>query len=197
MLHEGYKLLHQLSFQNGSSFDDGLVAFARYLTPQYYHRPLTDPIAVSGKYETGEVSAVLRFCDRKDTFIACYANDATTPNGGTHLDGLLIGVARALTRLGQQEGIINTTESELCRHDVLPGLTAIISVRLCSVQYGDNIRGKGANPEVGPQVLWLVERQLGSYFAARPEQARTVVRHCLMRRSSMDGILPRQGYHPM
>jgi DNA gyrase subunit B len=170
-------------------FKDGLVAFSRFLEPDY-GTELTDPIEITGLYETGNVSAVLHFFDAQPTIAALYANDHATPHGGTGLDGLLLGTVRLLNRIGRAEGVIMDTYDDLCRHDVVLGLTVILNVHLDAVEYGGNIRSWVENPELAPQVQWLVERQLGAYLTEHPREARQVIEHCLAARRLTNHQLP-------
>ncbi|HXT35034.1 MAG TPA: hypothetical protein VN837_05610, partial [Chloroflexota bacterium] len=142
----------------------------------------TDPIAIAGKYETGDAAAVLQFFDRQPTIVALYANDRATPQGGTGLDGVLSGTVRVLNRIGRSEGLMKDSDDDLCRHDVALGLTVILNVHLDAIVYGGNTWSWVENPELEPQVQWLVERQLGAYFEAHSPKAHQVVRHCLMAR---------------
>ena len=118
---------------------------------------------------------MLHFFDAQPTIAVLYANDRETHYGGT----IKMVCLRVLNRIGRLERLIKDTADALCKHDVVLGLTVILSAHLDAIEYGGNIRSWIENPEPAPRVQWLVERQLGAYLAAHPTQARNVVQHCL------------------
>ncbi|MEV6332903.1 DNA gyrase subunit B [Streptomyces sp. NPDC051909] len=108
----------------------------------------------------GTVEVALRWSEGPGAGVRSFANSARTPEGGTHVNGFLDGVAAAL-------GLPEATDH---------GLTAVVSVKLDDPEFEGATRGLLGGEGVRDGVAEAVRGHLAACLAAHPERAGAVVR---------------------
>ncbi|MET8508758.1 DNA gyrase subunit B [Streptomyces sp. NPDC004787] len=108
----------------------------------------------------GTVEVALRWSEGPGAGIRSFVNSAATPAGGTHVEGLLDGIAAAF-------GLPEATST---------GLTAVVSVKLDDPVLEGATRGRLGGSGVRDGVADVVREHLSAWLAAHPERGRDVLR---------------------
>ena len=99
------------------------------------------------KKEDYEVELAMQWTDSYSEQILGYANNISTPGGGTHISGLKTSFTRTLNNYAKENHLIKTGKVSLTGDDMREGLTAIVSVKLSNPQF----EGK-------PKINWEIVR---------------------------------------
>ncbi|MGE3164062.1 MAG: DNA topoisomerase (ATP-hydrolyzing) subunit B [Planctomycetota bacterium] len=106
--------------------------------------------------------------------IFSYANNISTPNGGTHLSGFKSGLTRTLNRYVKDTKLLKN-ESPPDGRDYLEGLSAVVSVKLPNPQFEGQTKGKLGNADIEGHVQTIVNECLGAYLEENPTVAKAMV----------------------
>jgi DNA gyrase subunit B len=162
-------------------FDEGVVAFARYLN-RHRRGTLLEPIRITGAMEGGELDAAIQYAapaHNVEEITRAFAHNIETIHGGTHLNGFRAALRQALTAFGRAAGLVPEGRDPLSSAEVSRGLTAVISVHLDRPRFENSLRGRLGNTEVYREVERLIAEQLLAFLASHPSRAREIVKHCL------------------
>ncbi|MCA9642403.1 MAG: hypothetical protein H6718_24160 [Polyangiaceae bacterium] len=123
------------------------------------------PFCVHQEVDGVRIEAVAAWSDTGTAQIESYANYCRTSGGGTHEEGLFLGLREGL-RLAAED-VTNWSEcaeeAELRR-----GLTAAVCVRLADIEYDSPTRSQLATRRVGSLVHRLVAREFAAYLRGEP-----------------------------
>jgi DNA gyrase subunit B len=117
--------------------------------------------------------------------LASYANNISTPEGGTHLSGFKTALTRALNNY-LKESPFAKEKLSLTGDDMREGLTAIVSVKLTNPQFEGQTKSKLGNSEVEGIVNSLVGDGLKMYFEENPSVAKVIAK------KSIDAAMARE-----
>ncbi len=157
-------------------YEGGIREFVSYLNRS--KQPLhPDVIYVSGNREDSEAEIALQWNDSYNEAIYAYVNDINTKEGGTHLDGVKIGLTVVMNKfLETREKLlkrINDKDSKvsekLTGEDVRSGLTAVLSVKVPEPQFEGQTKTKLGNSEVRSYVDSLVKEKLTLWCEQNPQ----------------------------
>ena len=100
--------------------------------------------------------------------IHSYVNNINTIEGGTHLTGFRIALARALKKYADEDDQlrkqIEKAKIEVAQDDFREGLTAIISVKVAEPQFEGQTKTKLGNSEVNGAVQKAVGEAMTNYL---------------------------------
>ncbi|MBQ3799161.1 MAG: DNA topoisomerase IV subunit B, partial [Treponema sp.] len=124
-----------------------------------------------------QIEVALQWNDGYNESIYAYVNDINTKEGGTHLDGLKIGLTVVMNKfLETRDKLlkkINDKDSKvsekLTGEDVRSGLTAILSVKVPEPQFEGQTKTKLGNSEVRGYVDSLVKEKLTLWCEQNPQ----------------------------
>ena len=150
---------------------NGLLAYVEAASPK---APLTT-FTASGEVWKINVEVVARWADHPWSRIESFANVERTTDGGTHVRGLLLGLAIGLKQAIPQV-CANKTSKQL-QQFISHGLTAAVRVRLNDPTYDSPTKSRLATPEARAAVKACVtaafrafiesESSAATFFAAR------------------------------
>ncbi|MEE8143119.1 MAG: toprim domain-containing protein, partial [Planctomycetota bacterium] len=106
--------------------------------------------------------------------IFSFANNISTPHGGTHLSGFRSGLTRTLNKYARDAKLLKN-ESVPDGRDYQEGLASVISVKLENPQFEGQTKEKLGNTEIEGIVLSLVVELLGAYLEEHPSTAKSMV----------------------
>ncbi|HWE61410.1 MAG TPA: DNA topoisomerase (ATP-hydrolyzing) subunit B, partial [Chloroflexota bacterium] len=159
-------------------FDGGIVSFVRHLTRN--RTPIIPkPIYMASKAEGLEIEVAMQYCDDYTELISTFANNISTPEGGTHLTGFRSALTNTINKYARKMNLLNEKESNFTGEDVREGLTAIISVRLYNPQFENQTKTKLSNADVRSATETLVNDALLAYLEENPADGRKIVDKCL------------------
>ncbi|MDR1109767.1 MAG: DNA topoisomerase (ATP-hydrolyzing) subunit B [Deltaproteobacteria bacterium] len=156
-------------------YKGGLVEFVAHLNRQKttLHEK---PIYLEGLSADIMVEVALQYNDTYSENILAFANNISTPEGGTHLSGFKTALTRAVNQyLGRDSIPKNLKGTSLDGDDVREGLAAVISVRIPEPQFEGQTKAKLGNAMVKGLVDTLVYDKLSSYLEENPSVAKKIV----------------------
>ncbi len=144
-------------------FDGGLSDFVRYLNGDKV--ALYDPpIHFSGKYGDILVEIAMQHNDGYAENIFSYVNNIPTTEGGTHETGFKAALTKALNDYCRKVGLLKDKDPSLSGEDFREGVTAVLSLKMRTVQFEGQTKTKLGNTEARPAVEAVVAEQLTPFL---------------------------------
>ena len=156
---------------------EGLKEFVRYVDR---HRTsiIGDPICLKTEKDGVPIEVALLYNSDYSENIHSYVNNINTIEGGTHLTGFRIALARALKKYADDDDQlrkqIEKAKIEVAQDDFREGLTAIISVKVSEPQFEGQTKTKLGNSEVNGAVQKAVGEAMTNYLEEHPKEAHTI-----------------------
>ncbi len=156
---------------------EGLKEFVRYVDR---HRTsiIGDPICLKTEKDGVPIEVALLYTSDYSENIHSYVNNINTIEGGTHLTGFRIALARALKKYADEDDQlrkqIEKAKIEVAQDDFREGLTAIISVKVAEPQFEGQTKTKLGNSEVNGAVQKAVGEAMTNYLEEHPKEAHTI-----------------------
>ena len=156
---------------------EGLKEFVRYVDR---HRTsiIGDPICLKTEKDGVPIEVALLYNSDSSENIHSYVNNINTIEGGTHLTGFRIALARALKKYSDEDDQlrkqIEKAKIEVAQDDFREGLTAIISVKVAEPQFEGQTKTKLGNSEVNGAVQKAVGEAMNNYLEEHPKEAHTI-----------------------
>ena len=144
-------------------YDGGLVDFVTYLnadkTPLYQ-----EPIYFRGIYGTGKegiiVEVAMQHNDGYAESVFSYVNNIPTTEGGTHETGFKSALTKVMNDYCRRVGILKDKDASLSGEDFREGLTAVLSLKMSSIQFEGQTKTKLGNTEARTAVESVVTDEL-------------------------------------
>lgn len=164
-------------------YEGGLSAFVEYLnrSKSPLHKKIihfSSAKKVSEK-EQYEVELAMQWTDGYSESLTGYANNISTPGGGTHVSGLKTSLTRVLNSYAKENNLLKGGKLSLTGDDMREGLTAIVSVKLSNPQFEGQTKDKLGNSEVEGIVNSLVGEEMKKFFEENPSIGKTIIRKSL------------------
>ncbi|MBQ1820685.1 MAG: DNA gyrase subunit B [Clostridia bacterium] len=132
-------------------YDGGLSDFVRYI--QEDKNALYDPpIHIKGESNGIVVEAAILHNDEYAETIASYVNNIPTTEGGTHETGFKAAITKIFNDYCRKNGILKDKDPSLAGEDFREGMTAVLSLKMRSVQFEGQTKTKLGNTEARPAV---------------------------------------------
>ncbi len=155
-------------------FPEGLRSFVQHLNEN--KEPLY-PESIYFERSDGKVTvevAMQHNSGYAENQVFTYANNISTPHGGTHLSGFRSALTRTLNKYAKDAGFLKGDET-LDGRDYQEGLAAVLSVKLPEPQFEGQTKEKLGNTDIEGIVLSIVNEALRAYMEEHPATARIVV----------------------
>lgn len=144
-------------------YDGGIVDFVCYLnsekTPLY-----KEPIYSRGMRGTGKdaiiVEIAMQHNDGYTESIFSYVNNIPTTEGGTHETGFKSALTKVMNDYCRRTGILKEKDAPLPGEDFREGLTAVVSLKMSSIQFEGQTKTKLGNTEARTAVEAIVMDEL-------------------------------------
>lgn len=144
-------------------YDGGIVDFVCYLnsekTPLY-----KEPIYFRGMRGTGKdaiiVEIAMQHNDGYTESIFSYVNNIPTTEGGTHETGFKSALTKVMNDYCRRTGILKEKDAPLPGEDFREGLTAVVSLKMRSIQFEGQTKTKLGNTEARTAVEAIVMDEL-------------------------------------
>ena len=162
---------------------EGLKEFVRYVDR---HRTsiIGDPICLKTEKDGVPIEVALLYNSDYSENIHSYVNNINTIEGGTHLTGFRIALARTLKKYADEDDQlrkqIEKAKIEVAQDDFREGLTAIISVKVAEPQFEGQTKTKLGNSEVNGAVQKAVGEAMTNYLEENPKEAHTICEKVLL-----------------
>ena len=144
-------------------FDGGLSDFVRYInsdkTPLY-----EPPIHFSGTCGDIVVEVAMQHNDGYSDNIFSYVNNIPTTEGGTHETGFKAALTKVLNEYCRKVGALKEKDAPLNGEDFREGITAVLALKMRSIQFEGQTKTKLGNTEARPAVEAVVTEKLTPYL---------------------------------
>ena len=155
-------------------YEGGLVEYVQMLNKN--KNPIHDTIVdVEGEDKDIKVEVALQYNETYNSSIYSFVNNITTPEGGTHEDGVRRALTRILNRYAQNNGILKEKDDPLTGDDVREGITMIISIKHPNPQFEGQTKTKLGNSEVRGIADKIFSESFERFLMENPDQAKVIV----------------------
>ena len=166
-IHAGLKIRYTDEVKN-ETFElhqpDGIKAYVEKLTRDEKKKPVHETIFTAEK-DDGDIKTefVLRWTEATDEHIRSYVNGIRTHAGGTHLNGVRSGIAKAVKNYMDVHDI-KPKGVTISADDIREGCLGVVSVFLGDPMFQGQTKEKLNNPEVTAAVEGLVRPGLETWM---------------------------------
>ena len=172
-------LEHEPSREESFLFEGGIEEYVRYLNTN--KAPVHDEVIYfTGRKEAIECEIAMQYTEAYNELEYSYCNNINTIEGGTHLSGFRSALTRTVNKYITDNGLQKASEEALTGDDIREGITVVVSVKVPQPQFEGQTKTKLGNSEVEGIVAQIVNDQLGTFFAERPQVARKVVEKAVL-----------------
>jgi len=156
-------------------FEGGISEFVSYLNraKTAIHKKVIYFIQTKDDYEA---EVALQWTDSYNEVITSYANNISTPEGGTHVSGFKTALTRVLNNYAKDNNLLKNIKIALTGDDMREGLTAVVSVKLKEPQFEGQTKSKLGNSEVEGIVNSLVGESFKQYLEENPDIGKAVIK---------------------
>ena len=138
--------------------------------------PIHDTIIdVTGKDNDISLEVALQYNQSYTSNIYSFVNNITTPEGGTHEEGVRRALTRVLNKYATSSGMLKANDDPFSGDDVREGLTMIISCKHPNPQFEGQTKTKLGNAEVRSIADKIFSESLERFLMENPAQAKVIV----------------------
>ena len=123
-------------------------------------------IDITGVMQDISLEVALQYNESYNASIYSFVNNITTPEGGTHEDGVRRALTRILNKYAQNNNLLKDKDDSLTGDDVKEGITMIISIKHPNPQFEGQTKTKLGNSEV---------RSVSEH----PDEAKIIIEKCI------------------
>ena len=155
-------------------YEGGIKEYVQMLNKN--KNPIHDTII----YGTGEekdiaLEVAFQYNESYNSSIYSFVNNITTPEGGTHEDGVRRALTRILNKYAVNNGFLKGNEASLNGDDVREGITMIISIKHPNPQFEGQTKTKLGNSEVRGISDRIFSASFDRFLMENPDEARVIV----------------------
>ena len=144
-------------------YDGGLSDFVTYLN-QDKTALYEPPIHFSGMCGDIVVEVAMQHNDGYSENIFSYVNNIPTTEGGTHETGFKAALTKVLNDYCRKAGLLKEKDAPLSGEDFREGITAVLSLKMRSIQFEGQTKTKLGNTEARPAVESVVNEKLTPFL---------------------------------
>lgn len=156
-------------------YEGGISEFVAYLNraKNPIHKKVVYFVQTKDDYEA---EIAMQWSDSYNEIISSYANNISTPEGGTHVSGFKTALTRVLNNYAKDNNLLKNIKIALTGDDMREGLTAVVSVKLKEPQFEGQTKSKLGNSEVEGIVNSLVGESFKQFLEENPEIGKMVIK---------------------
>jgi len=155
-------------------YEGGLIEYVAMLNKNKgpIHETIVD---VEGEDKDIKVEVALQYNETYNSSIYSFVNNITTPEGGTHEDGVRRALTRILNKYASNQGILKEKDAPLTGDDVREGVTLIVSIKHPNPQFEGQTKTKLGNSEVRAIADKIFSEAFERFLMENPDQAKIIV----------------------
>ena len=134
-----------------------------------------DIIYVEGEEDNVVLEVAFQYNDGYNSAIYSFVNNITTPEGGTHEDGVKSSLTRIINSYGKNNKLLKDNDDSLTGDDVREGITMVISVKVPEPQFEGQTKTKLGNSEVRKITANIFGEAFERFLLENPDQAKIIV----------------------
>ncbi len=132
-------------------------------------------IDITGQENDIMLEVALQYNESYNSSIYSFVNNITTPEGGTHEDGVRMALTRVLNKYAQSSGMMKNNDDPLTGDDVREGLTMIVSIKHPDPQFEGQTKTKLGNSEVRGICNRIFSASFERFLMEHPDEAKVIV----------------------
>ena len=155
-------------------YEGGIREYVELLnkSKQPIHNTIIDVI---GQEEDIMLEVAMQYNETYSSSIYSFVNNITTPEGGTHEDGVRMALTRILNKYAQSTGMMKDKDDSLTGDDVKEGLTMIVSIKHPNPQFEGQTKTKLGNSEVRGIANRIFSANLERFLMEHPDEAKIII----------------------
>ena len=134
-----------------------------------------DIVYVEGVEDNISLEVAFQYNDGYNSAIYSFVNNITTPEGGTHEDGVKNSLTRIINSYGKNNKILKDNDDPLTGDDVREGITMIVSAKVPEPQFEGQTKTKLGNSEVRKVAANIFAEGFERFLLENPEQAKIII----------------------
>lgn len=155
-------------------YEGGLIEYVAMLNKN--KGPIHETIvSVEGEDQDIKVEVALQYNETYNSSIYSFVNNITTPEGGTHEDGVRRALTRILNKYASSNGMLKEKDDPLTGDDVREGITMIVSIKHPNPQFEGQTKTKLGNSEVRGIADKIFSECFERFLLENPDQAKIIV----------------------
>ena len=155
-------------------YEGGISEYIKLLN-ESRHPIQKEIVHVEGVEDNVVVEVAFQYNDGFNSALYSYVNNITTPEGGTHEDGVKMALSRLINKYAKSNKILKDGDESLTGDDVREGLTMIISVKVPEPQFEGQTKTKLGNSEVRTIANNIFSKEFDRFLLENPDSAKTIV----------------------
>ena len=159
-------------------YEGGISEYVRLLNER--KTPIHDTIVhTEGKEDDITIEVAFQYNDGYNSAIYSFVNNITTPEGGTHEDGVKNSLTRIINSYARSIKLLKDNDDGLQGEDVREGITMIISAKVPEPQFEGQTKTKLGNTEVRKVASNIFASGLERFLMENPDQAKIIIEKAL------------------
>ena len=155
-------------------YEGGIKEFVKMLNTNV--TPIHEDIVyIEGVEDDVTLEVALQYNDGYNSSIHSFVNNITTPEGGTHEDGVKNSLTRIINSYGKANKLLKDNSDALTGDDVREGLTMVISAKVPDPQFEGQTKTKLGNSEVRKIAANIFAGEFERFLLEHPDQAKIIV----------------------
>ncbi len=155
-------------------YEGGIIEYVQMLNKN--KNPIHETIVyVDGEDKDIKVEVAFQYNETYNSSIYSFVNNITTPEGGTHEDGVRRALTRILNKYATNAGLLKEKDDPLTGDDVREGITMIISIKHPNPQFEGQTKTKLGNSEVRTISDKIFSEALERFLMENPDQAKIII----------------------
>ena len=141
--------------------------------------PIHDTIVyVEGVENNVSIEVAFQYNDGYNSATYSFVNNITTPEGGTHEDGVKNALSRIINNYARTSKLIKDNDEGFSGDDVREGITMIVSAKVPEPQFEGQTKTKLGNSEVRKIAANIFGKELERFLLEHPDEAKLIVEKC-------------------
>ena len=155
-------------------YEGGIKEYVEYLNKSK-EGLYEDVIYCEGQKGTVYVEVALQHNNSFSESCYSFVNNITTPEGGTHEDGVKLALTRIINNYAKNNKILKDNDEPLSGDDVREGITMIISAKVPEPQFEGQTKTKLGNSEVRKVAASVFAKDFERFLMENPNQAKVII----------------------
>ena len=155
-------------------YEGGISEYVKLLNDK--KTPIHSTIVhTDGKEDGVTIEVAFQYNDGYTPAIYSFVNNITTPEGGTHEDGVKNSLTRIINNYARGAKMLKDNDENLQGEDVREGITMIISAKVPDPQFEGQTKTKLGNSEIKKVAANIFGEGLDRFLMENPDQAKIIV----------------------
>lgn len=155
-------------------YEGGIKEYVEFLNKN--NKPIhEDIIYVEGNQDGVSLEVAFQYNDGYNAATYSFVNNITTPEGGTHEDGVKNCLTRIINNYARNNKILKEKDDPLSGDDVREGITMVVSAKVPEPQFEGQTKTKLGNSEVRKIASDIFGAGLERFLLENPDQARIII----------------------